>query len=334
MRRIELDCSMSAIIRYPANLIRPLYERTSFHRSVIDEMNNDVLKPAYSHCRAITRHYAKTFYMATRFLPNDKQRGIFAIYGYCRYIDNLVDDNVDLIDNRCVANDQLSEKLDKLRVKISGIYSGKVQTNDPIFTAFADTFLHYQIPEELPLMLIDGVEQDLHKTRFQNFKEIYDYSFKVASVVGLMTTPVFGYKDDQALNYAADLGIAMQLTNILRDVGEDIDRDRIYLAQDELIAFGLTDQDILGRRLDERFIEFMKYQIKRAREFYNRAELGISLLDRNARLPVYLARYNYAKILEKIEENNYDVFSTRAYLTKFEKLSIIPQVLYKIKRAS
>ena len=141
-------------------------------------------------------------------------------------------------------------------------------------------------------------------------------------------------KEKKSHDFAIDLGIAMQLTNILRDVGEDIDRDRIYLAQDELIAFGLTDQDILGRCLDERFIEFMKYQIKRAREFYNRAELGISLLDRNARLPVYLARYNYAKILEKIEENNYDVFSTRAYLTKFEKLSIIPQVLYKIKRAS
>ena len=85
---------MSALIKYPASLIRPLYERTSFHRSVIDEMNNDLLKPAYSHCRAITRYYAKTFYMATRFLPNDKQRGIFAIYGYCRYLDNLVDDMV------------------------------------------------------------------------------------------------------------------------------------------------------------------------------------------------------------------------------------------------
>jgi phytoene synthase len=183
-------------------------------------------------------------------------------------------------------------------------------------------------------MLIDGVEQDLYKTRFLNFKEIYDYSFKIASVVGLMTTPVFGYKDEQALNYAADLGIAMQLTNILRDVGEDIDRDRIYLAQDELTAFGLTEQDILSRRMDDRFVEFMKYQIKRAREYYQRAESGIAMLDRNARLPVYLARYNYAKILDKIEENNYDVFTSRAYLSKFEKLSILPQILYKINRAS
>ena len=113
---------MSTIIKYPYSLIRPLYERTSFHRSVIDEMNNDLLKPAYSHCRAITRYYAKTFYMATRFLPNDKQRGIFAIYGYCRYIDNLVDDNVDLINARFVPNEQLSNKLDELRFKIADIY--------------------------------------------------------------------------------------------------------------------------------------------------------------------------------------------------------------------
>ncbi|MBK98226.1 MAG: squalene synthase [Balneola sp.] len=325
---------MSIIIKYPYGLIRPLYERTSFHRSVIDEMNNDSLKSAYTHCRAITRYYAKTFYMATRFLPNDKQRGIFAIYGYCRYIDNLVDDNVDLINSRFVPNEQLTGKLDELRFKIADIYEGKIQFKDPIFTAFADTFLHYEIPEELPLMLIDGVEQDLHKNRYLNFKEIYDYSFKVASVVGLMTTPVFGYKDEQALNYATDLGIAMQLTNILRDVGEDVDRDRIYLAQDELVAFGLTDDDILRKQMDDRFIEFMKYQIRRAREYYERAEKGISMLDRNARLPVYLARYNYAKILDKIEENNYDVFSSRAHLTKLEKLSILPQILYKINIAS
>ena len=160
---------MSTIIKYPYSLIRPLYERTSFHRSVIDEMNNDLLKPAYSHCRAITRYYAKTFYMATRFLPNDKQRGIFAIYGYCRYIDNLVDDNVDLINSRFVPSEQLSDKLDELRFKIADIYNGKIQSKDPIFTAFADTFLNYEIPKELPLLLIDGVEQDLQKTRFLNF---------------------------------------------------------------------------------------------------------------------------------------------------------------------
>ena len=279
---------MSTIIKYPYSLIRPLYERTSFHRSVIDEMNNDLLKPAYSHCRAITRYYAKTFYMATRFLPNYKQRGIFAIYGYCRYLDNLVDDNVDLINARFVPSEQLSDKLDELRLKIADIYDGKIQSKDPIFTAFADTFLNHEIPKELPLLLIDGVEQDLQKTRFLNFKEIYDYSFKVASVVGLMTTPVFGYSDEQALTYAADLGIAMQLTNILRDVGEDVDRDRIYLAQDELIAFGLTYEDILCKKIDDRFIEFMKYQIQRAREYYERAEKGIIMLDRDARLRVYL----------------------------------------------
>ena len=334
MRRNQLIDCMSTLIKYPVDIIRPLYERTSFHRSVIDEMSNDLLKPAYSHCRAITKHYAKTFYLATRFLPNEKQRGIFAIYGYCRYIDNLVDDNIDLINNDCVPNSELSSQLSTLRSKIEGIYEGSCIPDDPIFKAFSDTFLHYDIPIELPLMLIDGVEQDLNKRRYSTFKEVYDYSFKVASVVGLMTTPVFGYRDEQALNYAADLGIAMQLTNILRDVGEDVERNRIYLAHDELIAFGLTEEDILRKRKDDRFDEFMKYQINRARDYYQRAARGIELLDRNARLPVYLARFNYAKILDKIEENNYDVFSKRAYLTKYEKLSILPHIIYKLKRAS
>ena len=149
-----------------------------------------------------------------------------------------------------------------------------------------------------------------------------------------MTSRIFGYDDPDALEYAVDLGIAMQLTNILRDVGEDLERNRIYLPADELEQFGLTEQDLFDHVLDERFTEFMKFQVQRARTFYEKADQGILKLDKDSRLPVYLARYNYSRILDKIEENNYQVYKQRAYLNKLEKFSVIPRILLKMNRAS
>ncbi len=324
---------MSTILRIPYSVIRPIYERTSFHRSVIEEIHDIELKPAYSHCRAITRFYAKTFYMATRFLPNEKQRGIFAIYGLCRYLDNLVDDSIDLTDNSVISLSQVDEKLEDFKCRLTSIYNGN-RANDPILIAFSDTLKKYHIPIDLPFLLVDGVKTDLVKSRFKNFQEVYDYSYKVASVVGLMTSRVFGYEDETALEYAVDLGIAMQLTNILRDIGEDLERDRIYLPADELKMFGISETELFNEEVSENFVSMMKFQIQRAREYYARADKGIAMLDRDSRLPVYLARYNYGRILDKIEENDYNVFDERAYLSGFEKFSILPQIFVKMRAAS
>ncbi len=324
---------MSAILRIPYSVIRPIYERTSFHRSVIEEINDLELKPAYSHCRAITRFYAKTFYMATRFLPNEKQRGIFAIYGLCRYLDNLVDDSIDLTDNSVISLSEVDEKLEDFKHNLISIYNGN-RANDPILIAFSDTLKKYHIPIDLPFLLIDGVRTDLVKSRFKTFQEVYDYSYKVASVVGLMTSRVFGYSDETALEYAVDLGIAMQLTNILRDIGEDLERNRIYIPSDELKMFGISEAELFNAEVSENFISMMRFQIKRAREYYARADKGIAMLDRDSRLPVYLARYNYGRILDKIEENDYNVFDERAYLSGFEKFSILPQIFVKMRAAS
>ena len=181
---------------------------------------------------------------------------------------------------------------------------------------------------------MEGVKMDLVKDRYANFDEVYDYSYKVASVVGLMTSEVFGYSDESAIPHAIDLGIAMQLTNILRDVGEDLERNRIYLPQDELAAFGLTEQNIFDKQITPQFVDFMKFQIDRARSYYESADKGISMLNKDSQLPVYLARYNYSRILDKIEENDYNVFDQRAYLNSTEKLFILPKVLYELKTAS
>jgi phytoene synthase len=173
---------------------------------------------------------------------------------------------------------------------------------------------------------------DLQKTRYKTFDELYDYSYKVASVVGLMTSEVFGYTDKRALDYAVDLGIAMQLTNILRDVGEDLKRDRIYLPADELERFGIQQQSLMDMNKTPEFCDFMSFQIERARHYYDEADKGIAMLDLDSRLPVLLARENYSRILDKIEENEYNVFDQRAYLNSAEKFSIIPKVVYNLKK--
>ena len=323
---------MTSILKYPYSLIRPIYEKTNFHHSVISELENDGLKSAYSHCREITRKHAKTFYMATRFLPNHKQRSIFAIYGLCRYLDDLVDEAEDLILKKKISEQEVLEKLDAFKTKLIDSYKGTDQ-NDPILIAFSDTLNLYKIPLELPLQLMDGVRMDLTKNRYSNFEELYDYSYKVASVVGLMTSEVFGYNNPKAVEHAVELGIAMQLTNILRDVGEDLERNRIYLPQDELKEFDLSESDLFNHTLDDRFISFMKFQINRANDYYVSSDKGIPMLSKDSRLPVCLARENYSRILSKIEENNFNVYHRRAFLNSTEKLSMVPKVMYTLKTA-
>lgn len=342
---------MNSILRAPYDLVRPLYERTSFHRSVIDELPDLRLQTAYTKCRRITRDYAKTFYMATRFLPNEKQRSIFAIYTLCRYVDNLVDDDQDLLEasqsalstplnsslnsisnpSRYSVSPRPLEKLQEFKETLSEAYDGR-QMQDPVLTAITDSLLSSGIPLSYPLELISGVEMDLVKNRYRTFDEVYDYSYKVASVVGLMTSKVFGYSDEKALEHAVDLGIAMQLTNILRDVGEDLKRNRIYLASEELERFGITEEELFQYEITDNFIAFMKFQIERTRDYYESAKRGVNLLSRDSRLPVWLALENYSRILSKIEHNDYDVFSQRAHLTSVEKFSILPRILYRMQK--
>jgi 15-cis-phytoene synthase len=181
------------------------------------------------------------------------------------------------------------------------------------------------------LLLMEGVKMDLVKSRYKNFNELYDYSYKVASVVGLMTSEVFGYSNKEAIRHAIDLGIAMQLTNILRDVGEDLEKNRIYLPQDDLEAFNITEKELFDREISDKFVRMIQFQIARARNYYDSADKGIPMLSRDSRLPVSLARENYSRILNKIEENDYDVFSQRAHLNSTEKLSIVPRAMLSLR---
>lgn len=316
---------MPGILKLPISFLRPIYEQTSLHRDVIEEVEDERLRNAYATCRQITRKHAKTFYMATRFLPNHKQRSIFAIYALCRFLDDIVDEMEDLITQKIIDKKYVHDQIDDCKTKLEGTYQGHYYEN-PIYIAFADVLRQYDIPIEWPFELMEGVSMDLTKNRYQTFDDLYDYSYKVASIVGLITSEVFGYTTDEARQHAIDLGIAMQLTNILRDVGEDLEKDRIYLPREELENFGVTEQDLFNHNKTDGFVALMQFQIDRARDYYRSADKGIPLLDKDSRIPVYLARYNYARILDEIENNRYNVFDQRAYVSKLQKLSVIPKI--------
>lgn len=321
---INKGSTASGILRLPYALFRPVYEKTSFHRSVIEELPSEHLKNAYAHCRAITRHFAKTFYLATRFLPNNKQRSIFAIYALCRYMDDLVDETQDLIDQKKIDPAKLETIIEQWKQKLQIAYDTG-EADNPILVAFANTLETFHIPQKYPMELLEGVCMDLTKNRYETFEELYDYSYKVASVVGLMTSEVFGYSEKKAIPHAIDLGIAMQLTNILRDIGEDLSRNRIYIPREDLVKFEISEEDLFSRKLTDNFIALMDFQIQRARTYYESADEGISMLSADSRLPVSLARQNYSRILDRIERNKYQVFSKRAYLSTSEKLAILPK---------
>jgi phytoene synthase len=326
---ITQPSSSSSLLRLPYQMLRPVYERTSIHTRVIDELDDSDLRHAYAHCRHITREHAKTFYLATRFLPTEKQRSIFAIYGLCRYVDDLIDEAEDLITNSRVERHNLQAVIDDFKTKLEEAYETKHSEN-LILLAFSDTLKTFHIPIRHPMELMEGVCMDLVKNRYQTFDELYDYAYKVASVVGLMTSEVFGYDDRRAITHAIDLGIAMQLTNILRDIGEDLNRNRIYIPKEDLNRFGLTELDLFQHVNDDRFKALMEFQIARARRYYESADEGISMLKADSRLPVILARENYSRILDVIESNTFQVYNHRAYLTTTQKLKILPKAWWRM----
>lgn len=277
------------------------------------------LPGAYAHCRRVTAEHARTFYFASIFLNGPKRNACYALYAFCRYVDDLAD----RYGSDAAAT---TAAIEIWRSDLTAVYDGR-SVDKPVMTAWADVLDRYDIPPELPEKLIEGCLSDLRPAiRYETFDDLRDYCYNVASVVGLMTSNVFGYSDRNAEGRAIDLGIAMQLTNILRDVGEDARIDRIYLPQRELQAFGLDEDFIAEGRVTDPFRRFMRFQIDRARAFYASADRGIGLLDRDSRMTVRLMRHNYAAILDAIERNDYDVFSRRARISLPRKLLSVPTV--------
>ncbi|MEM7556565.1 MAG: 15-cis-phytoene synthase CrtB [Cyanobacteria bacterium P01_A01_bin.84] len=282
---------------------------------------------SYGLCQQLTAKYAKTFYFGTMLMSFAKRRAIWAIYAWCRRTDELVDGPAAAITT--------PETLDLWEQQLESIFaSNPVEDFD---VALVDTIKQFPIDIQPFRDMIAGQRMDLHRNRYQTFDELYLYCYRVAGTVGLMSTAVMGIDTSNQtapwnrfkqpyipIREAIALGIANQLTNILRDVGEDARRGRIYLPLEDLAQFNYTEQDLFKGVVDERWRELMRFQIRRAREFYTLAEKGITYLSPDARLPVWAALIHYSGILAKIERNNYDVFAQRAYVPQWQKLRSLP----------
>ena len=285
------------------------------------------LEEAYEFCRKITAKYSKTFYLGTLLMPKKKRQAIWAIYVWCRRTDELVDGPK--------AHLTTPETLDQWEKHLEMVFAG--QPLDTPDVALVDTIKRFPMDIQPFRDMIAGQRMDLHRNRYKTFQELELYCYRVAGTVGLMSNAVIGI--DNSLSRvpwngrfseyvpeqeAIALGIANQLTNILRDVGEDASRGRIYLPLEELAMFDYTEADLLNGIVDQRWREFMKFQIKRARQFYVDAERGIRSLNRDSRWPVWTALMLYQGILDVIERNNYDVFSKRAFVPQGEKFIYLP----------
>ncbi|XP_076938951.1 phytoene synthase 2, chloroplastic-like [Bidens hawaiensis] len=285
-----------------------------------DQFHPEFLEEAYDRCRDICAEYAKTFYLGTRLMTEERQKAIWAIYVWCRRTDELVDGP-----NAIHMSDAV---LDRWEERLHDLFHGR--PFDMLDAALTHTVQKFPLDIKPFRDMIEGMRMDIKKSRYENFQELYLYCYYVAGTVGLMSVPVMGiapessYDAPNIYNSALSLGIGNQLTNILRDVGEDALRGRVYLPQDELSQFGLCDEDVYSRRVTDNWREFMKGQIRRARFYFNQAEEGASKLDKDSRWPVWSSLLLYRKILDAIEENDYDNLTKRAYVGRTKKLLMLP----------
>ena len=266
---------------------------------------------------AATAQGSKSFYFATRFFPPELASSAYAVYWFCRTTDDIVDENPDV----AAARLELEAWREGLKSALAGSEAAPV-----ILRHFASACERHAIPAEYAFELIEGMRMDLEGARYRSFAELRVFCYRVASTVGLMMSHVIGFQGD-ALPYAEDLGVAMQLTNILRDVGEDLGRGRIYLPAEEMEQFGYTETELRGGERTEAFIRMMEFQAARAREFYEKSMPGIAMLRPEGRFAVEIAARVYRGILGEIEAMNYDVFQRRAVVPAWRKYGITAQAL-------
>jgi phytoene synthase len=278
-----------------------------------------LLNDAYAHCDAITAEHSRSFHMASDLLPLEKRRAVRALYAFCRITDDIVD---------CHQED-VQIKLEQWR---QHAFSHHPPAEDLAAVAWADARQRYQIPLRYAEQLLDGVSRDMVQCRYETFEDLATYSYGVASTVGLMSMHIIGFSGADAIPYAIKLGLALQMTNILRDVGEDWRRGRLYLPHEEMAEFGLTEDHIAAGVVDERWRAFMRFQIERNHQLYEEAWPGIAMLHEDGRFAIAAAAGLYRGILDAIEANDYDVFHRRAFVTTWGKLRRLPRLWWRSRR--
>ena len=293
-------------------------------------MKNSIsqLDQAYEICRKETQQWAKTFYLGTLLLPQEKRKAIWAIYVWCRRTDEIMDS----VEASTKSQDELSDNLDEWEENTKNVFKGNIKSE--LDSVLFDTIEKYQQSIQPYLDMIDGQRMDLNKFRYKDFDELKLYCYRVAGTVGLMTQNVMGIDSaytsapwsamPDPSEAAIALGIANQLTNILRDVGEDRHRGRIYLPQADIEKFNYSEEELLKGKINNQWKALMNFQLTRAREWFQKSEDGIKWLSSDARWPVWTSLRLYRGILDSIERLDYDVFNNRAFVKNSVKALEIP----------
>jgi phytoene synthase len=266
----------------------------------------------YEHCAQVTRRSRSSFYYAFILLPPERRRALHAVYAFCRFIDDIADDE---------AIREPALLLKRWREELDRVYSGA--PTRALSRALADSARRFKIPRELFEEIINGVEMDLSRKRYQSWEELRPYCYRVASALGLICIEIFGYSNPSAKLYAENLGLALQLTNILRDVREDAGRGRIYLPLEDLARFNVSENEILGGVYSPNFVRLMDFEARRARELYALAQSELAAEDRATLLTAEAMRLIYAALLERIINSNYRVLDRRHRLSAPHKLYLV-----------
>ena len=293
-------------------------------------MKNSIshLDQAYEICRKETQKWAKTFYLGTLLLPQEKRKAIWAIYVWCRRTDEIMDS----VEASTKSQNELSDNLDEWEENTKNVFKGNIKSE--LDSVLLDTIEKYPQSIQPYLDMIDGQRMDLNKFRYKDFDELKLYCYRVAGTVGLMTQNVMGIDSaytsapwsamPDPSEAAIALGIANQLTNILRDVGEDRHRGRIYLPQADIEKFNYSEEELLKGKINKQWKALMNFQLTRAREWFQKSEDGIKWLSSDARWPVWTSLRLYRGILDSIERLDYDVFNNRAFVKNSVKALEIP----------
>jgi len=264
------------------------------------------------YCQDKAAKSGSSFYYSFMFLPARQKQAIIALYAFCREVDDVVDE--------CSDPSLASNKLEWWRSEINNLFADKA--NHPVTQALKTSIENYNLPQEYFVEIIDGMAMDLEQFSYANFKDLSLYCYRVASVVGLMAAEIFGYEDRQTLKYAHNLGMAFQLTNILRDVAEDAARGRIYIPQDELQKFNVSKEDILNHQMTDNARQLMAFQAQRANDYYQKAFELLPESDRYSQRCGIIMSAIYQATLKEIEDDHYRVLDQRISLTPLRKLWI------------
>ncbi len=262
------------------------------------------------YCQQKAAASGSSFYYSFLFLEPVRRQAIAALYAFCREVDDVVDE--------CPDPNLAQTKLAWWRTEVAALFAAR--PSHPVTQALAKSLERFSLPQEQLLEIIDGMEMDLHQARYADFKALHLYCYRVASVVGLLAAEIFGYTDRRTLKYAHDLGLAFQLTNIIRDVGEDARRGRIYLPQDELARFTVSETDLLQARYSENFQCLMEFQIERAQQLYDQAFAQLPAADRKSQRAGLIMAAIYRTTLNEIVRDGCRVLDQRVSLTPLRKI--------------